>query len=232
MEFPTAIDGVDVYWLGHASLKFRDSDGSTVYVDPWSEVMQEGDEYPPADVIISTHDHRDHFDIRAIQAVKKESTVVVCTVESVEAVPADVSYKVLEPNRSVKIHGFRVRGVHAYNVNKFRSPDVPFHPEGSGLGVIFSLDGVKFYHAGDTDPIPEMEDLAEEDIDVAFLPVGGHYTMDQDEAVEAVNMIQPGKVVPIHYGSIDETTADIERFETDVREETDAEPLVLERQFP
>lgn len=232
MEFPTEIETVDVYWLGHASVKLVDSDGACVYVDPWGEVMQEGDEYPPADVIISTHDHDDHYDVKAIQAVKKESTVVVCTVESAEAVPEDVSYKVLEPNRSVKIHGFRVRGVPAYNVDKFRSPDVPYHPEGSGLGVLFSLDGMKFYHAGDTDPIPEMEQLSEEDIDVAFLPVGGTYTMDQDEAVEAVKMIQPEKVVPIHYGTLDETEADMERFADDVREETDAEPLVLERQFP
>lgn len=232
MEFPTTIETVDVSWLGHASVKLVDSDGAAVYIDPWSEVMQEGDEYPPADVVISTHDHDDHFDVKAIQAVKKDSTVVVCTVESVEAVPEDVSHKVLAPNRSVKIRGFRVRGVPAYNVDKFRSPDVPYHPEGSGLGVIFSLDGLKFYHAGDTDPIPEMEGLAEENIDVTFLPVGGTYTMDQDEALEAVNMIQPDKVVPIHYGSLDETSADVERFADDVKEETDAEPLVLERQFP
>ncbi len=232
MEFPELIDGVELYWLGHASVKLVDSNDTAVYIDPWSEVMQEADEHPAADIIISTHDDRDHFDVKAIQAVKKDSTTVVCHPDSADDVPEDVSFKRLEPGRSVKVHDKRIRGVHAYNLDKFDSPDVPYHAKGDGYGALFSMDGVTFYHAADTDPIPEMEELADDDIDVAFLPVGGTYTMDQDEAVEAVQMIQPRKVVPIHYGTIDATTADVDRFADDVREQTDAEPLLLDRQSP
>ncbi|MFB6265967.1 MAG: MBL fold metallo-hydrolase, partial [Candidatus Nanohaloarchaea archaeon] len=82
MEFPETVDGVEVYWLGHASVKLVDTSDFTVYVDPWSEVMQESQEYPAADVIVSTHDDRDHFDVKAIQAVKKDSTVLVCHPDS------------------------------------------------------------------------------------------------------------------------------------------------------
>lgn len=232
MEFPETVDGVDLYWLGHASLKLVDSDSFTVYVDPWNEVMQEASEYPSADVVISTHDHHDHFDVKAIQAVKKDDTVVICAEESADDVPEDVSYKALAPDRTAKAHKLRVHGVPAHNVDKFRSPDVPYHPAGFGFGAVFALDGVTFYHAGDTDPIPAMDRLAERDIDVAFLPVGGTYTMDQDEAVKAATRIQPDRVVPIHYGTVEETTADVERFADDIREETAADPLVLERQVP
>ena len=221
-------DTVEVDFLGHASLKFKDSDGFTVYVDPWSDVMDDNREYDKADVIVTTHDHFDHFDKKAIQALKKRSTVVICTEDSEDEVPEDLEGRVIRPNSSVKAHGKRFRGVQAYNVDKFRSPDQPFHPKGLCTGVIFELDGVKFYHASDTDPIDEMERLADENIDVAFLPVGGHYTMDQDEAIEALKMIQPKKVVPIHYGYVDNTSADIGKFENDVREEKDAEAVVIE----
>lgn len=231
MEFPTEVNSVDVYWLGHATVRLESVDGFTIYIDPWHEVMQEAAERK-ADVIIATHDHDDHFDIKALQAIKKRDTIVVCTEESADDVPPDVYYDTLKPNRMVKAHGMQIRGIPAYNVNKFRSPDDPYHPEGFGLGVLFSLDGITFYHAGDTDVIEEMHDLADEDIEVAFLPVGGTYTMDQDEAINAVQLIQPDQVVPIHYGYLEETTADIDRFQKDVETLTDAEPLILERQTP
>ncbi|MFB6213389.1 MAG: MBL fold metallo-hydrolase [Candidatus Nanohaloarchaea archaeon] len=229
MRGATSFDSVRVDWLEHASIKLRDSDGFTVYVDPWSEPVsgEELREMEKADVIISTHDHFDHFDVKAIQALKKDDTVLVCTEESEDEVPDDVSYKVIRPNRSVKARGLKIRGVPAYNVDKFRSPGEPFHPEGFCVGVIFELDGLKFYHASDTDPVDEMGDLPG-DIDVAFMPVGGHYTMDQDEAIDAINMVKPDKVVPIHYGYVDHTTANTSRFEEDVREKTVAEPVVLD----
>ena len=221
-------DSVEVEFLGHASLKFTDSDGFTVYVDPWSDVMDDNREYEKADVIVTTHDHFDHFDKKAIQMLKKRGTVVICTEDSEEDVPEDLEARVIKPGSSVKARNRRFRGVEAYNIDKFRSPDQPFHPKGLCTGVIFELEGVKFYHTSDTDPIDEMEKLGDEKIDVAFLPVGGYYTMNQDEAIEAVNMIKPGKVVPIHYGYVDKTDADIEKFREDVEDKTDSEPVVMD----
>lgn len=226
--FMESFDTVEVEWLGHASVKLKDSDGFTVYIDPWSDVMDDDRDYEKADVIVTTHGHFDHFDKKAIQSLKKRETVVICTEDSEDDIPQDLEARVIRPNSSVKAKGKRFRGVQAYNVDKFRSPDEPFHPKGLCTGVIFELDGVKFYHASDTDPIEEMQDLAGENIDVAFLPVGGHYTMNQEEAIEAIKVIQPGKVVPIHFGTVDNTEADLVKFRDDVNKETDSEPVILE----
>jgi len=220
-----SFNGVDVEWFGHASVKLKDSDGFTAYIDPWSDVMKK-EQYEDADLIISTHDHFDHFDKKMIQKLKKKDTVLICTEDSMDDIPKDITSKVIQPNRSVKAKDHRVKGVHAYNVDKFREKDQPFHPKGFSTGVIIELDGTKFYHLSDTDPIPEMDSLS--DVDVAFVPVGGKYTMDQEEALEAVKKFEPGKVVPIHYGTVEGTTADIEKFEGDLRLETDSEPVVLE----
>ena len=221
-------DTVEVDWIDHASIKLKDSDGFTVYVDPWSDVMDANKEYEKADVIISTHDHFDHFDKKAIQALKKRNTVLILTEQSEDDAPEEMETKVIKPGTSVKARGHRFKGVEAYNVDKFREPDTPFHPKGLCTGVIFELDGLKFYHASDTDPIDEMDKLADEGIDVAFMPAGGHYTMDQEEAIEAVKKVNPGKVVPIHYGYVDQTTADPEKFREDVERETGSEAVILE----
>lgn len=220
------IDSVEVDWIGHATVKLRDSDGKTVYIDPWSDVMK--DDMEKADLIISTHDHDDHFDRKAIQSLKKPDTVLLCAEESEPEVPEGIIHKLIQPGESVKAKNVEIKCVHAYNIDKFREQDTPYHPKGFSTGVIFELDGVNFYHASDTDPVQEMERLWEEEINVVFLPVGGTYTMDQEEAIAAIQMIEPEKVVPIHYGYLDETTADIEKFKEDVKNRTEAEPLILE----
>lgn len=220
------IESVKVDWIGHATVKLEDSDGKIVYIDPWSDVVETG--MDKADIIISTHNHFDHFDKKAIQSLKKRGTVLICTENSVSEVPEDLSYKEIKPGTSVKAKGVVVKGVHAYNIDKFRENDTLYHPKGFATGVIFRLDGVKFYHASDTDPIQELDRLWEQNIDVVFLPIGGTFTMDQEEAITAINMIRPEKVVPIHYGYVDETTADIDKFIKDVTEKTEAEPLILE----
>jgi L-ascorbate metabolism protein UlaG (beta-lactamase superfamily) len=220
----TSFNGVEVEWLGHASVKLKDSNGFTVYIDPWSEVMDAENE--KADLIISTHDHFDHFDKKMIQALKRRGTIVVCTEDSEDDVPEDLEARFIQPNRSVKVKNRRIKGVHAYNIDKFREPDTPYHPKGFCTGVVFELDGTKFYHMSDTDNIPELEEL-DSDIDIAFVPIGGTYTMDQEEAVEAIKKFEPKNVVPIHFGQVDGTEADVEKFERQVRLETDSKPVVL-----
>ncbi len=202
-------NGVKVDFLGHASVKVEN--GLTVYIDPWSEVI---DEYVDADIIVSTHSHRDHFDIQAIERLSNEDTVLLCTKESEEDVPASMKYEIIAPGETVEVRGVKFQGFDAYNIDKYRSEDEPFHPKGLCVGVVFELNGKKIYHASDTDPVPEMTDIAEEDIDLAFLPIGGKYTMNQEEALEAVEMIDPETVVPIHYGVIEGTEADPEEFKT------------------
>lgn len=215
---------VNVTWYGHASMKLTDSEGNVVYLDPWSDVI--GSEKEPADVIVSTHDHFDHFDKKAIQQLKKKDTVVVVTEQSIDNVPEELESKIIKPGNSVKAHGFRFQGVEAYNVDKYREEGEPYHPKGFCTGIVFDIDGLTFYHASDTDSIPEMVQL-ENKIDVAFLPVGGKYTMDQEEAIEALKMFEPEYVVPIHYGYVDETVCDTDKFRHDVEKETGSKPAII-----
>ena len=106
--------------------------------------------------------------------------------------------KLISPGEEIEISDVKIQAVPAYNVNKFRSPGVPFHPkEKRYVGFIVTIDGQKIYHAGDTDVIPEMENY---DTDVALLPVSGTYVMTGDEAVEAADMIRPKVVIPMHVG--------------------------------
>jgi L-ascorbate metabolism protein UlaG (beta-lactamase superfamily) len=111
----------------------------------------------------------------------------------------------LDIGEEEKLEGLTVKTVPAYNIDK------PFHPRGSGAGYIIEIDGVKIYHAGDTDFIPEMKEI---EVDVALIPVGGKYTMDLEQAKEALEAIKADKVIPMHYGALPETQADVEKLKS------------------
>ena len=117
----------------------------------------------------------------------------------------------VEPYKTYDIDGITVRTIPAYNINKFRSPDVAFHPKTDNhVGFILTINGKNLYHAGDTDATPEM--LSLKNIDLALVPVSGTYAMTADEAADAVNSFQPDCAVPMHYGSVVGSRADAERF--------------------
>lgn len=217
------MNDVEISWIGHATMKV---DGSkTVYIDPFSKAMN-GDE-ERADVIIVTHSHFDHFDPDAIKKLSDNETVVVakegCEVEKIEN-----SSLVINPGDDIEVRNIKVKAVPAYNKHRFRSPGNPYHPQGEVMGVIVEMDGLKFYHAADTDYLNEMKGLEMEGLDLAFLPIGGTYTMDVEEAVKAVEAIKPDRVIPIHYNLIDGTEADPQSFKGKVESETSSKVEVLE----
>jgi L-ascorbate metabolism protein UlaG (beta-lactamase superfamily) len=179
---------VSVKWLGHSSFSMRVA-GKVVYVDPY-----EG-EYPDkADLVLVTHSHSDHCDPFKIGMIRKTDTLFIA--------PADCASKIghavksLKPGETLSVGEIRVQAVEAYNTKRFRSPGVPFHPKGLGVGYLVSVEGKTIYHAGDTDFIPEMKSLR--NIHLALLPVGGTYTMDAPEAAEATIAISPDCVIPMH----------------------------------
>ena len=101
------------------------------------------------------------------------------------------------PNHEYNVRGFKFQTVPAYNINPER---LSAHPKSNNwVGYIFEVNGVKFYHAGDTDFIPEMNAFDKLGIDVAMLPMGGKYTMDVNDVILAVSVIKPKKIVPMHY---------------------------------
>ncbi|MCD6402740.1 MAG: metal-dependent hydrolase [Candidatus Aenigmarchaeota archaeon] len=181
--------GVAIEWLGHAS--FRITDGNkVVYIDPY--VLD--DNPAKADVVITTHEHFDHCPPDKINEIAKEDTIVVGP-RGCGSKLTGIEFHPISEGEEVEIKDLRIKAVPAYNIDK------PFHPKGLGIGVVLEINGVKIYHAGDTDFIPEMKNLGE--IDIALLPIGGTYTMDVEDAAKAANVIKPKVVVPMHYNYLE-----------------------------
>ena len=180
-------------WLGHASWKLK-AGGKTIYIDPY-----EGDYDEKADIILASHSHTDHCEPSKVKEATGDGTVVVAPADCAEKIGAPV--KSLKPGEKAEFGEVTVKAVEAYNVKRFRSPGVPFHPKGLGVGYIVKAEGKKIYHVGDSDYIPEMNEL--KDIDVLLIPTGGTYTMDAEDAAEATVAINPKIAVPVHIWDTD-----------------------------
>ena len=175
-------------WLGHASWKLE-AGGKTVYIDPY-----QGDYDEKADLVLVTHSHTDHCDPSKIELIKGDNTVIVAPADCGSKIGATV--KSLKPGEKMSLDGVTVEAVEAYNVKRFRSPGVPFHPKGLGVGYLIRSEGKTIYHVGDSDFIQEMKEL--EGIDMMLVPSGGTYTMDIEDAAEATIAVHPKKAVPMH----------------------------------
>jgi L-ascorbate metabolism protein UlaG (beta-lactamase superfamily) len=188
-----------IHWLGHDT--FRIDGPPTIYFDPY----ELSGENPKADVIFISHDHGDHCSPEDVAKVQGEDTLIVTIAAAADMLAGDVlspskgAVQIVEPGDMIQVRGIDVEAVPAYNLNKFRSPGVPFHPKEAGhVGFVIKLEGKRIYHAGDTDHIPEMADLQE--IDIALLPVSGIYVMTVEEAVQAAEAIRPRVAIPMHLG--------------------------------
>ena len=174
-----------IAWLGHDA--FRIETGKIIYFDPYE--ISSG---PKADIILVSHDHFDHCSPGDVEKLQGQDTIIVTEKSSAKKLTGDV--RVIRPGESLILDGVRIEAVPSYNMDK------NFHPkQNAWLGFIVETDGIRIYHAGDTDFIPEMKDF---DADIALLPVSGTYVMSADEAVKSAMAIQPKLAIPMHYGSI------------------------------
>lgn len=174
-----------IAWLGHDS--FRIDAGKILYFDPYQ--IPSG---PKADLILISHEHFDHCSPEDVAKIQKSKTVIVTEKDSAKKLKGDV--RVMKPGDTLTAEGFKIEAVPSYNVDK------DFHPRKNGwLGFVVEVDGVRIYHAGDCDLIPEMKNLQ---VDIALLPVSGTYVMTADQAVQAALAINPKLVIPMHYGAI------------------------------
>jgi L-ascorbate metabolism protein UlaG (beta-lactamase superfamily) len=120
--------------------------------------------------------------------------------------------KFISPTSNLEVKSVTIETIPAYNINKFREPGKVFHPKADGrVGYIVTLDGVRFFHAGDTDATPEMKSLS---VDVAFVPVSGTYVMTAEEAASAIRAMKVKVAIPMHWGSIVGSKADAEKFKS------------------
>lgn len=205
---------VSIKWLSHASFQIR-SEQKIIYIDleEASPVVEKGD------LILVTHSHSDHCNPSKIKKALKESTVTIAPEDCVAKIGGTV--KTLKPGEELEVDGVRVKAAPAYNYKRFRSPGSPYHPKGFGVGYLITVDGKTIYHAGDTDFIQEMRQLGH--IDVALLPSGDTYTMDNIEAAEATIATKPKAVIPMHRWKTNP-----EEFRKKVEAESDVKVLLLQ----
>ena len=171
----------------HSSIKINK--GKIIYIDPFKIEKEVHD----ADIIFITHDHYDHYSPKDVEKVIKEDTIIVAP-KTVKALSKMKNVILVEPNRTYNVKGINIETIPSYNINK------KFHPkDNEWVGYIIEIDEGRYYIAGDTDITPENKQVK---CNVAFIPCGGTYTMNYEEAAELTNTIKPKIVVPTHYGSI------------------------------
>jgi L-ascorbate metabolism protein UlaG (beta-lactamase superfamily) len=195
-KFKTSQGDLVITFIGHGTLMMS-CGAAVIHVDPVSQ-MADYTQLPKADIILVTHEHGDHFDLKAINAVKTGKTALVTTENVAKTVPETIVLK----NGDVKtIQGFKIEAIPAYNLVQMRSPGVPYHPKGAGNGYIITCGDKRIYVAGDTENTPEMKSLR--NIDIAFLPMNLPYTMTPEMVADAAKAFRPKILYPYHYGNTD-----------------------------
>ena len=180
-----------VKWLGHASFLLKDKE-LNIYIDPFK--LSGASER--ADIIFITHPHFDHFNEPELEKIVDEKTHFIA--------PAEVAAKLVGKNVTIatagkkgEVMGIEFEAIPAYNIEPER---LDFHPKSSGwVGYIIKVNGKRIYHPGDTDAIEEMRKI---EVDLAFLPCGGKYVMDIEQAIKASKMIHAKHFAPMHYRAL------------------------------
>lgn len=202
--------------LCHANIRFNRE--KIIYVDPFKLEKN----YNDADIILITHSHYDHFSEEDIMKLKTENTII-CITEDLYDRTLELGFKreniiIVVPNNTYKVLEIEIKTIPAYNTNK------NFHPKvNNWVGYIINLDNICYYIAGDTDITEENKKVK---CDVAFIPIGGTYTMDSNEAAQLINIIKPKMVVPVHYGAIVGTKEDAINFEQNLDRNIKCEKLI------
>lgn len=184
------LDNIEV--LYHSSIRIKRD--LVIYFDPFKI----NKEYNDADIIFITHNHYDHYSPEDIKKVRKKDTVVVAPIDLLDDLLLLLFVKesiiLVKPDEKYNVKGIDFKTIRAYNINK------NFHlKEYNWVGYLVTIKDIIYYIAGDTDVTAENKQVK---CDVAFVPVGGTYTMDYKEAAKFVNEIKLKIAVPTHYGEV------------------------------
>ena len=183
---------LEISFVGHGTLMFSFG-GKIVHVDPWSQ-LTDYSKMPKADIILITHEHRDHLDPEAVEAIRTDKCVVILTEKCEGRIAGGI---VMRNGDAETAGGLRIEAVPAYNIVNMRSEGNPFHPKGDGNGYVIAFGDKRVYVAGDTENTPEMKGL--QNIDIAFLPMNLPYTMTPEMVADAAKAFRPGILYPYHY---------------------------------
>ena len=216
-----------VQWLGHACV-LVESSGQRILIDPFltgNPAAATTADKVAADFILISHGHGDHVGDAVAIAQRTGATIIS-------------NYEIslwLEKQGVKKAHGMQHGGAHAFPFGRVKLT-LAFHgsmlPDGSNGGnpcgfLLYLKDGVKIYAAQDTGLFGDMRLIGEEGIDLALLPIGDNYTMGPDDALRAVKLLEPKRVLPIHYNTWDLIAQDAAAWANRVKKETKAVPVVL-----
>jgi L-ascorbate metabolism protein UlaG (beta-lactamase superfamily) len=226
---------VEIRWFPTSWFQIRFK-GKIIYIDPaylrtyftrypkkiefsrWPDPIDGlPEELEKADLILITHDHKDHAKDVTVSRLMRDDTYVVAPKRCTKKLPMKIT--VIHPGEEMNLEGIQVVAVDAYNTKEGCSTK-KVHHKGQGVGYLVRLEGKTIYHAGDTDFIPEMRTLG--DVDIALLPIGGTFTMDVQAAVEAAIAINPGVVIPMH-----RFKADPQAYKEEVEARSEIEVLPL-----
>jgi L-ascorbate metabolism protein UlaG (beta-lactamase superfamily) len=180
-----------ITFIGHASLMFTFA-GKVIHVDPATMVYPDYASLPKADLILVTHEHGDHMDLKAIDSIRKPDTKIISNAAAAKTITDAI---VMKNGDAQTVAGIPIEAVPAYNLEK------QFHPKGNGNGYVLTFGDKRVYVAGDTENIPEMKDL--KGIDIAFLPMNLPFTMTPEQVAEAAKVIKPKILYPYHFGNTD-----------------------------
>jgi L-ascorbate metabolism protein UlaG (beta-lactamase superfamily) len=187
-------DTIAIHNLGHGSLYFEYKN-LVIHVDPYSS-QADYNVLPDADLIFITHGHSDHYDLAALNKIKTDSSIMICTQAVNNLGTYSGTTHIMKNDDSLVTKGIPVKAVPAYNL-----VNTTYHPKGVGNGYIFTFGEKRVYVAGDTEDIPEMDSLGT--IDIAFLPMNLPYTMSVPMAAEAAKSVKPDIVYIYHFGNSD-----------------------------
>ena len=188
---------VKFHALVHASIRIE-FDGKEIEIDPVTKLGNKTIDYsamPKADYIFVTHEHGDHFDREAIKQLTGQKTQLITNKRCADMLGYG---EIMVNGQSATLGDITVEAVPAYNTSDGRTQ---FHPKGRDNGYILTIDGLRIYIAGDTEDIPEMQDI--KDIDIAFTPCNQPYTMTPEQLVKAAKTVKPKVLFPYHYGQTD-----------------------------
>lgn len=193
-----------ITWYSQSSFMVEHG-GKRIYIDPF----RIPDGAPPADILLLTHEHRDHLSAEDIAKVRNDNTTVIIGPNVEGKIEGPVT--VLNIEESTTSDNLSVKAVAAYTITKLRDTGEPTHPkEHRHVGFVFEIDDLSFYFVGDSDVIPEMSGIGP--VDYAFVPVSGKFVMTAEEAADAVAVFQPSVAIPCHYGVVVGSVDDARRF--------------------